>query len=326
MKAAQTVLIAGTVLGALMKTSAMAQSYPTAPIHVTVPFPAGALDIFPRFIQPGMEKDLGQPLIIEIKPGASGFIGTEFVARSAPDGYNVLFTSTSSVVTGPLVSADAKFDVERDFTPIAGLVGGSWALIVRSGLPVNNLAEFVAYTKANPGKVNYASSGLGSLPHVLGETLARAMGAQMIHVPYRGFPPALQAMSGGEVDSMIMAVGFARPLLVKGDAKILAYDGVPMPSDMPTVPDLTKAVPGFETLEAPAGFFAPAKTPKAIVDRLNKAIRVGAAPPDVREKLLVAGQNIIIGSPEEFGTVISNNIAASKRVIGALKAAGVKFE
>ena len=152
------------------------------------------------------------------------------------------------------------------------------------------------------------------------------MGAQMNHVPYRFMLHTLQAIAGGEVDAAITAPGFARTFINKGDAKLLAFDGAPLPSDLPKVPDLTKEVPGFETLDSPTGYWAPAKTPKAIVDRFNKALRVAAEPPDVRTKLMEAGQSVIVGSPEEFGALVAKNVAASKKLVGQLRAAGVKFE
>lgn len=326
MKIFWSALLLAAALAVGAAAPANAQNYPTKAITVVVPFPAGALDIFPRFVQVGMEKDLGQTIIVDVKPGANGFIGTEYVMRAPPDGYTILFNAFTSIVMGPLVSPEAKFDVERDFVPISGLVNASWVLIVRKGLPVNSLAEFIAYAKANPGKVTFGSSGLGSTPHVLGATFARAIGAEMNHVPYRSIVQTVQAVGGGEVDCAITAPGFARASLARGDVKLLGFDGVPLASDFPKVPDLTKEVPGFETLDSPTGYWAPAKTPKAIVDRFNKALRVAAELPDVRAKLLDAGQTIIVGSPEEFGAMIAKNVAASKKLVGQLRAAGVKFE
>lgn len=313
-------------LGAAAIAPATAQSYPTTPVHVVVPWPPGGVEIFGRYLQPGMAKDLGQPLIYDNKPGANGYIGTEFVARAPADGYTILLNVTGSVVVGPLISSDVRFDVERDFAPIAGLAGGGWVLIVRKGLPVNSLSEFIAYVKSNPGKVNYGSPGLGSIPHLVNELFARAIGAQMIHVPYRGFVPVLQAISGGELDSAIMAFAGAKSLLAKGDAKVLAFDGSDLPTGLSDAPDLTKAVPGFETLRTLSGFWAPATTPRPIVDRLNKSIHAAAAVPEVRAKLIETGERLIIGTPEEFGALVAANAADAKKVVGTLRAAGVKFE
>ena len=305
---------------------AAAQTFPNAPVHVVVPWPPGSTDVLGRYLQPEMTKDLGQPVVYENKPGANGYIGTEYVARAPADGYTVLLNMTGSVLMGPLLSKDVKFDVDRDFTPLSGLTTGGWMLAVRKSLPVNTLAEFVAYVKANPGKVNYGSPGLGSMPHVVGASLSQAIGVEMIHVPYRGMVPVLQAIAGGEVDSSIMAYSSGKPLLDKGEIKALAFDGADAPSVLAELPDMTKAVPGFQTVRTLLGFWMPAKTPRPIVERLNASIRKAAAVPEVLARMSDSRDQVIIGTPEEFGALVAANHAVAKKVVGSLRAAGVKFE
>lgn len=306
--------------------TAGSQNWPNAPLHVIVPWPPGSTDVLGRLLQPEMQKDLGQPVLYENKPGANGYIGTEYVARAPADGYTILLNMTGSVVMGPLLSNDVKFDVERDFAPLSGLSAGGWLLTVRKSLPVNTLAEFIAYAKANPGKLNYGSPGLGSMPHVVGASLARAIGTEMIHVPYRGMVPVMQAMSGGELDSSIMPYSAVKNMLEKGEVKVLAFDGADVPSALAPLPDLTKVIPDFQTVRTLLGFWVPAKTPKPIIDRLNKSIRDATKLPEARARLAENVDPIIIGTPEEFGAMVSANAAVAKKVVGSLKAAGVKFE
>ena len=301
------------------------QTYPTKMIQVIVPFPPGGMDISLRFMQPFVEKELGQKLIIENRSGANGYLGSEHVARSAPDGYTLLYNSSSSLLMLPLTSS-VRLDAERDFAPISNLVLVPEVLVVRSSLPVNSLAEYIEFLKKNPGKISYASPGTGSVPHVLGETFARNIGVPMIHVAYRGNQALLQALFGGEADSAFVPVGIAKGGILSGNVKVLAIDKGEVSPDLPKVPDLTKVLPGFETIEAFAGFWAPANTPKAIVEKLNRAINKAVEGPDVRSKLEDGGGIVSVGSPEAFAATVASNIAIAKKQVEAMKAAGIKFE
>jgi tripartite-type tricarboxylate transporter receptor subunit TctC len=282
--------------------------------------------VYIRVLQQHMEKELGQPLIIENKGGANGYIGTEAVAKAKPDGYTLLFNVSSSIVMGPLTSSTARFDVQRDFAPITDVFDTPIMLVARNGLPVKTLDELIAYAKANPGKVNYGSPGHGSVMHLQGETFARVAGLKLTHVPYRGFAPAVQDLLGEHLDTAFISSGTIRPNVLAGQVRPIAIDRGATPPDLPPVPDLTKAVPGFETISVFAALWAPAGTPKAIIDRLNRAAVNALRVPELRAKVEEGGQIARGASPEQLAAKIAETVAVSKRLVDAAKADGVRFE
>ena len=303
-----------------------ADDFPSRPIQIVVPFPPGAIDVYVRIIAASMAQTLSGPVIVENKSGANGFIGTQAVADAKPDGYTLLATATSSIVLGPLVSSNARFKVQRDFTPISGLYKSPMILVVRKSLPVKNLEELIAHGKANIGKLSYGSPGIGSAPHVLGSTVSRLLGLGMIHVPYRGFSPEIQDLLGGSLDMGFISAGTIGPHIRSGAVTAIAVDQGSVQPDFGHVPDLTKAIPEFESVRAFVGLWAPAGTPKPIVHRLNEAIVKALNNSGLRQRIAEEGSIPMGESPEEFAAEVDRNLALSIALIEAGKAIGAKFE
>jgi len=320
--------ILGYVLAFAMQSffSAIAQEFPTRPIQVVVPWPPGAVDNYIRFLQPHMEKLLGRPLIIENKPGANGYLGTEQVMRAKPDGYTLLFNVSSSIVMGPLTSPDARFDVQRNFTPVTDVFVSPMVMVVRNALPVENLQQFIAYAKSNPGKLNFGSPGNGSIPHLLGETLNLAAGIKMTHVPYKGFAPGVQALIANELDMAFVASGTIQSQIVAKRVRPIAIDAGQMAAGLAPVPDLSKTLPGFETVPTFAALWAPAGTPRAVIDRLNAAAVAALNVPETSAKIENGGQVVLGGTPEQMAERVARTVEVSTKLVNAAKAAGVRFD
>jgi tripartite-type tricarboxylate transporter receptor subunit TctC len=321
-------LLAGllTLALAVGAAPASADDYPTRPIQIVVPWPPGAIDIYVRMIKAPMEQNLGQPVIVETKPGANGYLGTQAVAEAKPDGYTLLANTSSSIVMGPLTSRNARFQVQRDFAPISGIYQSQFVLVVRKSLPVKSLAELIAYARQNPGKLNYGSPGIGSTLHLLSLNFCRVAGLEMTHVPYRGFAPLMQDLLGGTLDMALVAVGTIRPMILAGNVTPLAVDHGAVPAGLGQIPDISEALAGFETVPTFIGLWAPAATPKPIIDRVNRAVVAALANERVRATMLEQGNIPSGGSPEAFAAEIGENLAISTRLVEAAKAAGAQFE
>ena len=326
MKPALTSLVRLAMLAFLVAVPAAAQTFPTRAIHIVVPWPPGAVDVFIRAMQQTMEQDLGQSIIVDNKPGANGFIGTMQVAAAKPDGYTLLFNVSSSIVMGPLTSSEAKFDTLKDFAAVTNVFDSPMVLVGKPSLPATTLAELIDWLKNNP-KQGYGTPGTGSTPHVLGETLRITAKVDLVHVPYRGFAPMIQAISGDEVAVGFIAIATAKPVIMDGRMKVFGVDRGPV-----TDPDLAKLVsladtlPGFDSTPTFAGLFAPAGTPRPVIDRLNAAAVKALKTPEVRARVGIGGQRAIGDSPDEFAASIKANVATLSRLVAAAKAAGAKFE
>jgi tripartite-type tricarboxylate transporter receptor subunit TctC len=319
-------LLAGLMAAALAVSAAPAQDFPTRPLQIVVPWPPGAIDIYVRLIKAPMEQDLGQPVIVETKPGANGYLGTQSVAEAKGDGYTLLANTSSSIVMGPLTSRNARFQVQRDFAPISGIYLSQFVLVVRKSLPVKSLAELIAYAKQNPGKLNYGSPGLGSTLHLISLNLCRVAGLEMTHVPYRGFAPLMQDLLGGTLDMAFVAVGTIRPMILAGNVTPLAVDHCAVPAGLGRIADVSEALPGFETIPTFIGLWAPTGTPKPVIGRVNRAVVAALANDRVRETMLEQGNIPAGSSPEAFAAEIDKNLAISTRLVEAAKAAGAQFE
>jgi tripartite-type tricarboxylate transporter receptor subunit TctC len=306
--------------------AAAGEDYPARPIQIVVPWPPGAIDVYVRMIKIPMEQDLGQSVIVETKPGANGYIGTQSVAEAKPDGHTLLANTSSSIIMGPLTSRNARFQVQRDFAPVSNLYRSQFILVVRKSLPVKNLAELIAYAKNNAGKLNYGSPGVGSTLHLLSLNFNRVAGLEMTHVPYRGFTPVIQDLLGGTLDMAFVAVGTIRPHILSGGVTPLAVDQGTVPADLGGIEDITKALPGFETVPSFIGLWAPAGTPKPIIDRLNRAVVSALGNDQLRTTMVEQGNIPAPGSPEAFAAEIDRNLAASARLVEAAKAAGARVE
>jgi tripartite-type tricarboxylate transporter receptor subunit TctC len=303
-------------------TLAFAQTWPTRPIRLTVPFAAGgANDIVARLIQPDLEKALGQPIIIENKPAATGTVGTDQVAKAAPDGYSLLMAFTTHTVN-PAVNAKLPYDTERDLAPIV-LIGKSPLLfIVNPKVPAKTLAEFIALAKQNPGKFNYGTPGAASQAHLLVALWSRLAGIEMQHIPYRGGAPAVLGTVTGEVQLTLMSPIASLAQINAGALRPLASGSAERDPHFPDLPSVAESFPGFEAV-AWVGLFTTAGVPAEIVRRLNAEVNRIIRQPALAAKFDEQGMSPVGGTPAEFGTFVSHELA---RWRDAAQAAGVKAE
>lgn len=319
-------LRAAAALAILAAGTAAAQNFPAKPIRVVVPWPPGAIDNYVRFMQPSMNEDLGQPIIIENRAGASGHIGTENVARSPADGHTMLANAAGSMVTAWLISPNPPFDTLKDFAPVTMIYDSAQVLVARAGLPLNSLKEVIDYAKQNPGKLSYGSTGIGAAQHVDGETFKRVAQVDILHVPYAGFAPLIQALLGQQVDLAMTALPVAKALIAAKKLKPISSHNGRLPTDMPQVPVLEDQFPGFESAPGFVGLWVASATPRAIVQRLNAASVKALKSPDVRGKIEETGATLGANTTEEFGAIVRTKMESSARMIKAARSAGVKFE
>ena len=294
---AKTLFVAAVLLGAAWSAQAQ-DAYPSRPVRLVVNFPpGGTVDIIGRVLMQNLAAALGQPVVVENRPGASGNIGAEAVAKSAPDGYTLLMSSGPTLTTNAHLYRSIGFDL-KDFAPITEVARIASLLIVKPGLPVNSAPEFLAHLKANPAKLAYGSAGNGTGPHIAGEMLGRMTGSAVIHVPYKGLGPALTDLLAGQIDFLFDGGG-AMAYIRSGKVKLLAVGSASRLSLFPDSPTLIEAgLPGFHYDSAHA-FVAPAGTPREVVARLNReAVRILRSP-EVIERIHRTGAEPIGNSPEE---------------------------
>jgi tripartite-type tricarboxylate transporter receptor subunit TctC len=302
--------------------SAFALDYPTRPVRFIVGYPAGgSTDIVARLVGQKLSERLGQQFIIENKPGAGNNIGTETVVKADPDGYTVLLINPANFINASLY-VNLNFNFIRDIAPVAAFNRVPNVMTVAKEVPAKNVAEFIAYVKANPGKVNMASSGNGTSVHLSGEMFMAMTGAKMLHVPYRGAAPATTDLLGDRVqvmfDNMPSIIGHIRG----GALRALAVTTATRSPELPDVPTVGETVPGYEA-SALFGMGAPKKTPPEIIAKLNKEINAVLADPEVRKRLVELGGEPLIATPEEFGAMIAAETEKWEKVV---KFAGIKIE
>ncbi|MBL8381436.1 MAG: tripartite tricarboxylate transporter substrate binding protein [Burkholderiales bacterium] len=294
----------GAALAALALPPAQAQSFATRPVRIVVPFAAGGVvDLMARLIAPRMGAELGQTLVIDNRPGAGATLGADFVAKAAPDGHTVLLGTIVTHATAPHMGK-LPYNAERDFAPV-GFHGfnAAW-LLVTPGLPIRSFAEFVEYARRNPGKLNYGTPSIGSSSHLAAELLKQTLNLDYQHVPYKGSAPALQDLVGGQVQFMFDNIGSSTPLVKAGKLRALAVTAGRRVASAPEVPTVAESgVPGFEVIGW-AAMFAPAGTPPAAVNQLNRALNLALAEPDVRQKLADAGIETRPGSPDDLARFV----------------------
>ena len=302
--------------------SAAAQDYPTWPIKWVVGYPpGGATDIIARLIGQRMSERLGQQFVIENKPGAGNNIATESVINAEPDGYTILLVNPANYINASLY-ANLKFNVVRDLAPIAAFNRVPNVMTVAKDVPAKTVAEFIAYVKANPGKVNLASSGNGTSVHLSGEMFMMMSGVKMQHVPYRGAAPAITDMLGGQVQLIFDNMPSILQHIRAGSLRALAVTSTTKSSLWPDVPVLADTIPGYEA-SALFGAGAPKDTPKEIIEKLNKAFNGVLAEPAIKAKLIDLGGEPLPGPPEAFGKMI---VAETEKWEKVVKAAGLKVE
>jgi tripartite-type tricarboxylate transporter receptor subunit TctC len=309
---------------ALPATSRMAsaQAYPTRPVRIVVGFaPGGGVDIIARLIGQWLSERLGQQFIIENRPGAGTNIATEAVVRAPPDGYTLLLVNAANAVNATLYDS-LSFNFVRDIAPVAGLMAASSVMVVHPSLPAKTVPEFIAYAKANPGKINMASGGVGSPSHVAGELFRMMAGVNMIHVPYRGLAPAMTDLLGGQVQVIFGAVTSSIEYIKAGRLRALAATTAKRSEALPDLPTVGEFVPGYEASQW-YGLGVAKNTPTEIVDRLNKEINVALADPNMKARLADLGGTTLAGSPAEFGKLIVEETDKWGEVI---RAANIKPE
>lgn len=321
-------LLVALVCGVLVLAEhapAAAQAWPSAkPITMMVPLPPGpTADQIARLVAAHLQEALGQTVVVENRGGANGTIGSAVAARAAPDGYMLLVATPASHVTAVHLMKNLPFDPVKDFTPIMAAVEPVTALVVNSKLPFNTVQEMVAYAKANPGKLAYGSSGIGSVFHLTGELFNRTAGVDITHIPYRGVSQPMQDVAAGQIQVLHISLSSARGAIASGKAKVLAILEPQRYSKMPDVPSMTEILPNFRKPSTWFGFFGPAHMPPEIVARLNAEMRKAITEPSVRAKLEAQDLTIIADTPEQFGALQKEGIEQFGEII---KAAGIKPE
>lgn len=298
--------------------SASAAEYPTRPVKWVVGYPpGGATDIIARLIGQRLSERLGQQFVIENKPGAGNNIATESVINAEPDGYTVLLVNPANYINATLY-ANLKFNVVRDLAPVAAFNRVPNVMTVNKDVPAKTVAEFIAYVKANPGKVNLASSGNGTSVHLSGEMFMAMSGAKMQHVPYRGAAPAITDLLGGQVQVIFDNMPSILQHVRAGSARALAVTSTAKSPLLPDVPTLAETVPGYEAT-ALFGMAAPKNTPKEVIAKLNKEINEILAEPAIKARLTDLGGEPLIGTPEAFGAMVAAETAKWKKVIEEAK-------
>ena len=300
-------VIVATVIASLGSAFA-ATSYPNRVIRIIVPFPPGGLnDNVARIIQPSLQEELGQPIVIENRAGASGIVGTAAVAKSAPDGYTLLVVASSHTVA-PVTNANLPYDTERDFAPISVLVRDPLLFVVSNSVLAKTLPEFIALAKSHPAKINYATPGTASQSHLVTELLSQRAGIKMIEVPYKGGAPAVLALISGDVQFAVLSTQLSAPQIRSGKIRAIASGGRKRDPKFPNLPTLSESgFPGLEALQW-VGILAPAGTPKDAISRLNAALQGILSRSDVVTKLAAQGVTAAASSPEEFQELISTEI------------------
>ncbi|MFM9884043.1 MAG: Bug family tripartite tricarboxylate transporter substrate binding protein [Burkholderiales bacterium] len=307
-------------LCAILPPAAMAQVFPNKTIKIVVPYPPGAsTDAVARTIAQKLSEVFGQPAIVENRPGASGNIGSDYVAKSAPDGYTLVMGTDATHATNVHVSKNPPFDPVRDFTPISIAVGNVIALAVHPAFPANTIAELVEHAKRNPGKLAYGSSGSGSPHHLAGELLRQLSGIDIVHVPYKGGGVAVTDLMGGQIPMMFASLAAVVQQAKAGKLRLIGVVESSRYGGLPDVPTIGETVRGFE-LASWLGFFGPAGVPAPIVARLNEEIVKALRAPDVRAKLEPLGLSIMAMTPEASMAMVKSEMEKRGRLI---KAAGI---
>jgi tripartite-type tricarboxylate transporter receptor subunit TctC len=300
-----------------------AQTFPTHTIRIIVPFPAGGLnDTAARLLQPHLEKALGQTVIVDNRPGASGAVGTDAVAKAPPDGHTLVVVASSHTVS-PATNPKLPYNTERDLAPIALLGKNPLLFVVNAKVSAKTLPEFVALAKANPGKFNYSSPGAASQTHLVTELLSGRAGIKMQHVPYRGGPPAMLALVQGDAQLSVISPLVALPQMQAGTVRAIAAGSLTRDKQFPNLPTVAESgYPGFEAIQW-VGMLTAAGTAKPIIDRINAEVNRALKSPDVIAKLAAQGVTPAGGTPEEFQQLIATEI---RNWTAAAKAANIKME
>jgi tripartite-type tricarboxylate transporter receptor subunit TctC len=307
-------LAAGAAALSTISRIARAQAYPSRPVRVIVPFaPAGTTDIVARLMGQWLSERLGQQFVIENRPGAGTNIATEAVVRAPPDGYTLLTVGAPAAINATLYDK-LNFNFIRDIAPVASIIREPLVMVVNPSVPAKTVPEFISYAKANPGKLNMASVGNGSSPHVAGELFKMMTGVNMVHVGYRSSGPALIDLLGGQVQAMFNGAGSAIEYIRAGKLRALAVTTATRSEALPEVPTVGEFVPGYEA-SAFFGIGAPKNTPAEIVEKLNKEINAGLVDPQLKARIAELGGTVLALSPADFGKFIADETEKWAKVV-----------
>jgi tripartite-type tricarboxylate transporter receptor subunit TctC len=312
------------LVAALLSATALQAQYPDKPIRLIVPFAAGGVtDTSGRVVAEALSRRLGQPIVVENKPGASGNIGTQFVVNAPPDGYTLVLGFDGTLVINPHVFTNFPFDVATELAPIGKIGDATLIIVAHPSLPARTLQELIAYSKKQPNGVSYGTSGVGGTPHIAGELLKQRTGANLTHIPYKGGGQAMTDALGGQIPLVYTAVAGAYTHLKAGRLVPIAVSSLVRAPSLPEVPTFIESgVAGFE-VSSWVAILAPAKTPRAVVEKLNRELNAVLSSPEMVEKLSTLGIVATPGTPEQLGEQIRNDLAKYARVV---KAAGIKAE
>ena len=310
------IVLTGICTFIVLINPAAAADYPERPIKWVVPYPpAGTTDVLARIMAQPLTQLLGQSVIVENKPGGGNNIGTEFVIKSAPDGYTMLLVNPANGINASLYK-NLNYNFIRDIAPVAGIVRTPNVMVIPPSLPIKTVAEFIAYCKANPGKVNMASSGSGTSVHLSGELFKSMTGCNMLHVPYKGAGPALVDLMAGQVQVLFDNLPSSAGHIKSGSLRALAVTSAARDPSLPNVPTIAETVPGYEAT-AWFGIGMPKGSPRAAIDRVNAEVNRILAEPKMREKLAELGGVPIPGTPEDFGKIIAAETQKWETVVQA---------
>ncbi|MFM9970458.1 MAG: Bug family tripartite tricarboxylate transporter substrate binding protein [Burkholderiales bacterium] len=303
---------------------ALAQNFPSKPLRLIIPFPAGGTaDIIARLVNQKFSERIGQPVIAENRVGAGATIGSELVAKSAPDGYTFLMTTTGTHLLTSLVSKNVPYDPLKDFTAITGATESYSGLAVAPQLGINNVKELIDLARKNPGKHTYSSAGIGTAFHLTGALFAAAGNVDLTHIPYKGAAQALNDLMSGTITMTFSAITSQLPFLRSGKLKMIAVVGTKRFSEFPNVPSVSDTLPNFENIEAMTGFLGPAGLPAPILGRLNSELAAAVLSPEVRAKLEADGNTPVGNTPEQFAAHLQRSHLSYVR---AVKLVGLKPE
>ena len=307
----------------LTTPAVLAQNYPSRPVRVVVAYPAGGpVDITARTLVPKLTEALGQPVVVDNRGGAGGIVGTELVAKSAPDGYTLLICTTANAINASLIPK-LPYDIQKDFSAVALLVIITSVVVVNPTLPLHSIKELIAYAKERPGKLSYASTGNGTPTHLAAELFKTMTGVDMVHVPYKGAAPAVVDLISGQAQLSFISAPGVVPHLKSGRLRAIAVTNAKRSALLPELPTVSESgVPGFES-EGWHGLFAPARTPKPVIDRLYREFSTALRAPDIAAYLLSAGAEPVGLPPEQMALKLREEIARWAKVV---KAANMKVD
>ena len=304
-----------TIVLACAGATAFAQAFPSKPVRIIVAFPpGGGTDIVARTMSPKLSEALGQQVVVDNRAGASGMVGTELAAKSAPDGHTMFMGTLGNLCVNPLLFPKAPFDVARDFVPLTQAVSVTFILYVHPSFPVKTVKDLIALTKSRPGQINYASSGSGGAPHLAAELFNSLAGVKMVHVAYKGSGPSFIDVLGGQVPLTFDSLTQGLPYVKSGRLRAVATLGPRRTQVLPEVPTVGETLPGYEVVNW-FGIVVPAATPRDIVNRLHSEVVKVLRIPDIRERLSAQGSDPVGSSTEEFGAFMKVETAKWARVI-----------